>query len=106
MDAAQYQRIYAAVRQIPRGKVASYGQVAQLAGRCNARVVGFALGSLRHSEGNDDVPWQRVLNSQGKCNLGDNGNAVQQQLLMKEGVHFDKSGRVDRVEDWWVDVPY
>lgn len=106
MDAGQYQRIYAAVKQIPRGKVASYGQIAQMAGRCNARVVGFALGALRHSEVNEDVPWQRVLSSQGKCNMGENGNAIQQKLLIEEGVHFDKSGRVDRVEDWWVDIPY
>ncbi|HJR35518.1 MAG TPA: MGMT family protein, partial [Gemmatimonadales bacterium] len=59
-----YQRIYAVVRRIPRGKVATYGQVARLArlpGR--ARQVGYAMHALPSGT---TVPWQRVVNAQGK----------------------------------------
>ena len=52
---------YAVVRQIPAGKVASYGQIAEIVGDCTARVVGYAMAAAP-----DDVPWQRVVNAQGK----------------------------------------
>ena len=59
-----YQRIYAVVRRIPRGRVASYGQIAELAGiPRHARQVGYAL---HHLSSDSDVPWQRVLNAAGE----------------------------------------
>ena len=64
-----YVRVLDVVRQIPHGQVATYGQIAQIAGGCTPRMVGYCLASLgRESEGNvpDDVPWQRVINAQGK----------------------------------------
>ena len=58
-----YSRIYAFLRQIPPGKVVTYGQVANLLGGCTARMVGYALAAL---PAGSDVPWQRVINHQGK----------------------------------------
>ena len=58
-----YQRIYAEVRRIPRGRVATYGQIARLAGLANhARQVGYALHRL---DDDSRVPWQRVVNQRG-----------------------------------------
>jgi methylated-DNA-protein-cysteine methyltransferase-like protein len=89
---ALFPRIYDVVRQVPRGKVTTYGDVAQLIGPgCDARLVGYAM-----AECPDDVPWQRVINAQGKISLrsGD-GPAKQQMRLEAEGVDFDARGKID-----------
>jgi methylated-DNA-protein-cysteine methyltransferase-like protein len=89
-----YQRIYATVCQIPRGRVATYGQVAKITGDCTARMVGYALAALKAGI---DVPWQRVINFKGKISphgFG-YGSALQRQLLVEEGVHFDEKERID-----------
>jgi methylated-DNA-protein-cysteine methyltransferase-like protein len=94
-----YARIYAVIRRIPRGRVATYGQIAELAGLPgHARQVGYALHALPdHSA----VPWHRVLNARGTLSLRrDSGAEVTQRLkLEREGVRFDAGGRVplDRV---------
>lgn len=97
-----YEQIYAIVRQIPPGKVASYGQIAKIVGRCTPRMVGYAMSALRNRE--DDVPWQRVINSQGKISVHGNGigTAMQRQLLEDEGVVFDNKGQVDWAEFGWL----
>jgi methylated-DNA-protein-cysteine methyltransferase-like protein len=94
-----YERIYAVVRQIPYGRVASYGQVGKLVG-CTARQVGYAL----HASLGEDVPWQRVINSQGKISPhGDGiGTAMQHTLLVAEGVKFDPNGRIDMERFGWL----
>lgn len=99
-----YERIYAVVRQIPRGKVATYGQIAAVVGGCSARMVGYALAAL--PEGSD-VPWQRVINHQGKISphgFG-YGSAMQRQLLEQEGVLFDRQERVDFARFGWLNSP-
>jgi methylated-DNA-protein-cysteine methyltransferase related protein len=89
-DAHLYPRIYSIVRQIPSGRVASYGQIAKIVG-CTAREVGYAMAAAKGV----DVPWQRVINSQGKISLGEQaGGALQRQLLENEGVQFDERDRV------------
>jgi methylated-DNA-protein-cysteine methyltransferase-like protein len=90
-----YLRIYAVVKRIPNGRVATYGQVAALAGiRGHARLVGYALHSL--PEGHS-VPWHRVINAKGRISLrsgeGDWGD-YQRHLLKQEGVRFDDTGRI------------
>jgi len=88
-----YQSIYAVVRRIPRGRVASYGQVAAVAGFSNAaRQVGYALHALPAGSA---VPWHRVLNAQGFISLQDHHALTQRMLLMQEGVAFDARARVD-----------
>ncbi len=94
---AAYRAIYNVVRRIPRGRVATYGQVATLAGLPgHARQVGYALHSLRHPE-DDDVPWHRVINHRGeiseRAGLGLEEHA-QRQLLQGEGIAFNDNGRV------------
>jgi len=96
-----YRRIYAVVRRIPRGRVASYGQVATLAGLGgHARQVGYAMHAL---DAGDDVPWHRVLNAQGRVSARSDpgGDQIQRQLLEREGVRFDAVGRVDLARFGW-----
>ena len=99
-----YVHIYDLVRQIPFGKVATYGQIARLEGSCTARMVGYALAAL---PGDNDVPWQRVINSRGRISVhGDGfGNALQLQLLLAEGVQFDEQGSVDFERFGWLGSP-
>ena len=89
-----YERIYAEVRRVPRGKVATYGQIARLAGRCSARQVGYALAALNDGT---DVPWQRVINSRGEISIrrSSDGHDHQHWLLEEEGVEFSADGRID-----------
>jgi methylated-DNA-protein-cysteine methyltransferase-like protein len=96
-----YQRIYAIVRRIPRGRIATYGQVAELAGLGgHARQVGYALHSL---DAGDRIPWHRVLNAQGRVSARSEpgGDRVQRALLEREGVRFDTSGRADLARFAW-----
>lgn len=92
-----YRKIYATVKKIPRGKVASYGQVARVAGYPrHARVVGYALHALK--SGNEErVPWQRVINAQGHISLKDfdGGAIIQRKLLEQEGIEFGPNDKVD-----------
>lgn len=97
----KYEQIYALVRQIPPGKVATYGQVAALVGGCSARMVGYAMAALPE---NSDVPWQRVINYKGKISphgFG-YGSWLQRQLLEAEGVRFDAQDRIDLREFGWL----
>lgn len=93
---ALFARIYDLVRQIPRGQVSTYGQIARLAG-CDARLVGWAMASTPA----DDIPWQRVINSQGKISLKGMGAQLQRQRLEAEGILFDERGRVDMERFSW-----
>ena len=96
-----YQRIYDVVRRIPRGHVATYGQVATLAGLAGqARQVGYALHAL--PEGSR-VPWHRVVNAAGRISLRavPGAELVQQQLLEREGVRCDAGGRVPLARVRW-----
>ncbi|HEU4384703.1 MAG TPA: MGMT family protein [Anaeromyxobacteraceae bacterium] len=96
---------YAVVRRIPRGAVATYGQVALLAGRPRAaRHVGFAMAALRGTR--HRVPWQRVLGARPRglaavSILDPMGAATQRLLLEREGVRFDERGRVDLARFGW-----
>ena len=95
-----HQRIHDVVRQIPRGKVATYGQVARIVDRCTARMVGYAMAALR---GRSDVPWQRVINAKGEISPRSRGDGAlrQRELLEKEGIHFDSRGRVNLRKARW-----
>lgn len=89
-----YRRIYAAVKKIPKGKVATYGQIAALAGMPRAaRQVGYALHALPHGS---RVPWHRVVNHEGRISLRSSGGHDQWQrvLLEEEGVEFDTGDRI------------
>lgn len=103
MQPSFFERVYLVVRQIPRGKVASYGQVAALLGHPQAaRTVGWALNALRGSD-IADVPWQRVINSHGRISIAraDLDAELQRALLEEEGVEFDSRGYVDLKRFGW-----
>jgi len=96
-----YQEIWEMVQQIPKGKVATYGEIAGLSGLLGqARQVGYALHALPP---NSDIPWHRVINSQGKISLPKtNGHYVKQKRLLKrEGVVF-KRDKVDLKKFGWL----
>lgn len=88
--------VQSVVVRIPKGRVCTYGEVARLAGfPRHARMVGRCM--------DDSIPWQRVINSQGKVSpRGLNGNDdLQRVLLEAEGVKFGENGRVDLKRYGW-----
>lgn len=97
-----YESIYALVRQIPVGQVATYGQIAELVGLYGrARVVGYALFRVPPDS---DIPWQRVINAQGMVSqspLRQGGDDLQRMLLEQEGVTFDAQGRINLQRYRW-----
>lgn len=96
-----WERIRAVVRRIPRGRVATYGQVAELAGLPgHARLVGYALHSLPE---NTAVPWHRVVNARGGISrrAEPGPEALQRRLLELEGIAFDARGRIDLRRQGW-----
>ena len=110
-----FERVYEVVRMVPRGQVATYGQIAAIVShRGAARTVGWALHGLPQGS---DVPWQRVINAQGRISLGrkapppgpspaqtaaeGRASASQRALLEQEGVIFDDQGRVDLGRYQW-----
>ena len=100
-ESGVYAAIYDLVRTIPVGRVATYGQVAELAGfPRRARQVGYALAALPEEA---DLPWHRVVNARGMVSLRRHGGAhrLQQLLLEEEGVLFEE-GRIDLHRYRWV----
>jgi methylated-DNA-protein-cysteine methyltransferase-like protein len=96
-----YRRIYRVVRHIPKGRVASYGVVARLAGRPGAaRTVGWALSALPEDS---DVAWWRVVNAAGRISLASHDHAavVQRALLLREGVRFAPGGSLNLALYGW-----
>jgi methylated-DNA-protein-cysteine methyltransferase related protein len=91
-----YEKIYQVVRRIPIGMVATYGQVAGLAGLTGkARLVGYALFKVEIA---GDIPWQRVVNAQGEVSYSTARNGadyLQKNLLEQEGVEFNQQGKIN-----------
>lgn len=96
-----YDRIYRIVRRIPSGRVATYGQVAALAGLAgHARQVGYAL----HATPDDlDLPWHRVINARGEVSRRSEGpyETIQWRLLADEGIVAGAAGRIDLKRFQW-----
>jgi methylated-DNA-protein-cysteine methyltransferase-like protein len=93
--------VYAFVRQVPAGKVVTYGQVAALLDSPHAaRAVGYALRFLPQGS---DVPWHRVINHRGRISARypAEGPVLQRLLLEAEGVHFDADGGIDLAHYRW-----
>jgi methylated-DNA-protein-cysteine methyltransferase-like protein len=99
-----FQQAYAIVRCVPRGRVATYGQIARMLEQPHAaRTVGWAMRAL--PEGSD-VPWHRVVNAAGRISLrGSEGVAEQRRLLEAEGVSFGHNGRIDLYCFGWNGLP-
>ena len=100
-EPSPYDDIERAIRSIPEGRVATYGQIAALAGLPgHARQVGYALSAL--PEGSD-VPWHRVVNAQGRVSrrAAPGWDELQKILLLEEGIVFDSAGRIDLKRFRW-----
>jgi len=93
-DQKYRERVYAIVSDIPVGRVMTYGQIAEMLGEgYTPRTVGFVM----HAADTKEVPWQRVINSQGACSTGRMTVPInlQQKMLEDEGVKFNEKGRCD-----------
>lgn len=99
---SNYDRIYTTVRQIPQGYVATYGQIADIAGLYGkARLVGYALFRVQIA---DDIPWHRVINAKGEISYSFNrqgGDYLQKVLLEEEGIEFKPNGKIDLNRYLW-----
>jgi methylated-DNA-protein-cysteine methyltransferase-like protein len=97
-----YDAIYAIVRQIPSGQVATYGQIADLAGLPGqARLVGYALYRIDQPS---DIPWQRVVNAKGKVSESPfryGSDDLQRSLLEQEGIEFSPEGKINLSRYQW-----
>lgn len=93
-DQKYRERVYKIVREIPNGRVMTYGQIAAILG---AGYTPRTIGYVMHAADTENVPWQRVINSQGACSTGKMMLPVnlQQKMLEDEGVKFDEKGRCD-----------
>lgn len=104
-----YVKVYKVVQRIPAGKVTSYGRVAKMLGSPNAaRAVGYALSALKHPDTNTQyssatVPWQRVVNSQGRISIHHREATAQKQahILREEGVEVDENLRINLDKYLW-----
>lgn len=99
--ASNYQCIYAMVERIPEGCVATYGQIASLAGLPgHARQVGYALHA---TPAQLSIPWHRVINARGEVSARSEPGyeGYQRHLLEEEGVEFNSVGRVDLKRFQW-----
>ena len=108
MGGGIYKVIYTLVQAVPFGQVATYGQIARLAG-CGARQVGYAMAVVKAP----DIPWHRVVNSRGAVSTRSVGapDPEQRRRLVEEGVLFDTFGRVNLAVfrwpgpdgSWWIE---
>ena len=96
------QRVWEAVARIPRGRLATYGQIAELIGAYGcARQVGWALRRLPLPS---PVPWQRVVNAQGRIAMTpsrEGSDWIQRELLLAEGIPVDGAGRLPLARFRW-----
>jgi methylated-DNA-protein-cysteine methyltransferase-like protein len=93
-----YEEICSIIKNIPEGRVASYGLIASIHGGCTARMVGYALSK---SESEMKLPWHRVINSQGKISFKDpEDRTLQRRMLEAEGIVF-KGDRIDLKKYGW-----
>jgi len=93
-----FARVHALVRRIPRGRVATYGQLSQLIdGRLTPVGIGWALRAAPAGE----LPWHRVVNSRGTVSTDGETPGLQRAMLEAEGVRFDREARIDLARYQW-----
>jgi methylated-DNA-protein-cysteine methyltransferase-like protein len=100
------ERVWAAVARIPRGSLATYGQIAELIGAYGcARQVGWALRRLPLPS---PIPWHRVVNARGCISMSlarEGSDWIQRELLLAEGIPVDQDGRLPLAHFRWVPPP-
>ena len=100
IESPLYQKIHYIISLIPSGKVATFGQIAEIVGGCTARMVGYAVSTVPQDS---DIPWQRVINYKGCISQRSSGSGglLQQKLLEAEGIEFDQNGRTNLEHFRW-----
>ena len=104
-DKTYRERVYRIVREIPPARVMTYGQIAEILGEgYTARSVGYVM----HAAETENVPWQRVINSQGRCSTDKLllPHNIQQKILEDEGVTFSEKGKCDLEKYRWFPEGY
>jgi methylated-DNA-protein-cysteine methyltransferase-like protein len=93
------EKIYRVVALVPRGQVATYGQIAKIVG-CSPREVGYAMAALPSES---TVPWQRIINRHGRISVRSDGqpDTEQRRQLQQEGIFFDTEGVIDLSNYCW-----
>jgi methylated-DNA-protein-cysteine methyltransferase related protein len=97
-DEAPFAVVQRLVRSIPRGKVATYGQLSRLIGR---RLTPVGVGWAIRAAPDGTIPWQRVVNASGGISTDDQHPGLQREMLESEGVRFDGAGRIDLSRFGW-----
>lgn len=98
-------KVIAVIQKVPKGKVATYKQIAALAGKPHAvRAIAWILHSSSKAH---NLPWQRILNAQGKISFPVSSRSYKKQksLLQKEGIRFPDGGRIDLARYQWQKKP-
>jgi methylated-DNA-protein-cysteine methyltransferase-like protein len=99
-------RVWAMVARVPHGRLATYGQIADLIGAYGcARQVGWALRRLPLPS---EVPWHRVVNAQGRISMSlarEGSDWMQRELLLAEGIPVDAEGRLPLRRYLWSPPP-
>ena len=100
METLLYKKINLIISLIPSGKVATYGQIAEIVGGCTARMVGYAASVIPQDS---EIPWQRVINFKGGISQrrSDSVGLIQKKLLEAEGIVFNQYGRTDLEHYRW-----
>ncbi len=100
MESPIYQKIHFIISIIPLGKVATYGQIAEIVGGCTARMVGYATSAISE---NSNIPWHRVINYKGSISYRKriSEGLLQQKLLEAEGIIFNQHGRTNLEHYRW-----
>ncbi|MBX3196546.1 MAG: MGMT family protein [Labilithrix sp.] len=93
-----FARVWALVKRIPRGRVATYGQLSEMIDR---RLTPVGIGWAIRAAGEDAIPWHRVINSKGTISTDGEHPGLQRAMLESEGVEFDAEGRVDLATACW-----
>jgi methylated-DNA-protein-cysteine methyltransferase-like protein len=101
MPSSFHQQIVAAIKKIPRGKVATYGQVAAMAG--NPRAARQVVRALHSSTRKENLPWHRVINARGRVSLRPGeGYELQKAMLEDEGIVFSADDTIDLKRFGWL----
>lgn len=100
-----YSRIYSVVKEIPTGRVATYGRIARMVDGATPRIVGYAMAATPDGEG---IPWHRVINAKGEISPRANGapDPRQRERLIAEGVAFNARGKIDLERYGWERDPF
>src|SRR5688572_11788861 len=93
-----FELVWQLVRRIPRGRVATYGQLSEMIDR---RLTPIGIGWAIRAAPEGSIPWQRVVNGKGGISTDNEHPGLQRKMLEAEGVKFDRQGLIDLAKNGW-----